>query len=80
MKQTIYCDCFYCEYYENDKCISPELHLGLHSSCKEFTPSEEKLNAYVDAHDPNFDPNHPKEYGEYPPSDVKPQILRFRQK
>ena len=53
MKQTIYCDCFYCEHYEEGKCLSPELHLGFHSSCKEFTPSEDKLTAHINTHDPD---------------------------
>lgn len=75
MKQTIYCDCFYCEHYEGGKCLSPVLHLGRASSCREFTPSEEKLNAYLEAHANN--PNKPTEYGEY----SMPFIgMRIRQK
>ncbi len=48
MQQTIYCDCFYCEHYEDGKCLSPVLHLGHHDCCHEFTPSDEKLDAHFD--------------------------------
>ena len=80
MKQTIYCDCFYCEHYEDSKCLSPELHLGFQRSCKEFVHSQKKLDAYFDSRDPDFDPNRPKEYGEYDPPAPKAKILRLRQK
>lgn len=73
MNQTIYCDCFYCEHYEDGKCLAPILHLSNCSSCREFTPSEEKLNAYLNTHTPNA----PKEYGEYT---TPPSFIRIRQK
>ena len=75
MKQTIYCSTFYCEHYENGKCLSPVLHVSNVSSCKEFTLSEEKLNAYLEAH--ANAPNKPTEYGEY---DMPNIALRIRQK
>ena len=65
MKQTIYCDCFYCEHFEEGKCISPVLHLSNFSSCKEFNLSEEKLDAHLEAR--ANDPNKPTEYGTYRP-------------
>ena len=77
MKQTIYCDCFYCEHYEAGKCASPVLHLGNHSSCKEFFPSTEKMDAYIDTHSPSSDSDKSKEYGEY---SAPHTIFRIRQK
>ena len=45
MKQTVYCDCFYCEYYEEGICVCEVLHLKGSSACREFEHSEEKLEA-----------------------------------
>ena len=75
MKQTIYCSTFYCEHYEDGKCLSPVLHLSSCSSCKEFNPSDEKLDAHLKAQANN--PNKPTEYGEY---DLPPTIMVIRQK
>ena len=74
MKQTIYCDCFYCEHHENGKCLSPVLHLDNINSCKEFTFSEEKLDAYLEAR--ANDPNKPTEYGTYHPRNRSTRIRR----
>ena len=48
MEQKIYCDCFYCEYFENGRCISSELHLGFRDVCREFSISEEKMNNHLE--------------------------------
>ena len=63
MKQTIYCNCFYCVHYEDKICTAPELHITNRSCETEFEMSQEKLNAYLDQRLPNTDP--PCEYG-YP--------------
>ena len=75
MNRTVYCSCFYCEHHEGGKCLSPVLHLGHHDCCQEFTPSEEKLEAYLKAH--ANDPNRPTEYGEY---DLPNIAFHIRQK
>ena len=74
MKQTIYCTCFYCEHHEEGHCLSPVLHLGHYDCCKEFTFSEEKLDAYLEAR--ANDPNKPTEYGAYHPRNRSTRIRR----
>ncbi|MBR4113124.1 MAG: hypothetical protein IKK54_00500 [Anaerotignum sp.] len=75
MKQTIYCSTFYCEHYENGKCLSPVLHVSNVGGCKEFNPSDEKLDAHLKTQANN--PNKPTEYGEY---DLPHITFRIRQK
>lgn len=66
MAQTVYCDCFYCLYFEENRCTAPVLHLWQQSSaCQEFTPSEEKLEAFLDAQEANPPANPKGEYGAY---------------
>ncbi|WP_458407180.1 hypothetical protein [Anaerotignum sp.] len=74
MKQIIYCPTFYCEHYEDGKCLSPVLHLSSFDSCREFNPSDEKLNAYLEAH-----ANDPKPT-EYDTPNLSPMVIRIRQK
>ena len=73
MKQTIYCSTFYCSHYKDGKCLAPILHLSSSSACREFIPSEAKLNARLDA----ASPDRPEEYGEY---DTPNTAIRIRQK
>ena len=75
MKQTIYCSTFYCEHYEDGKCLSPVLHMSSVNGCKEFNPSDEKLDAHLKVQANN--PNKPTEYSEYYPSNIS---IRIRQK
>ena len=75
MKQTIYCSTFYCEHYEDGKCLSPVLHVSNVGGCKEFNPSDEKLDAHLKTQANN--PNKPTEYGEY---DLPHITFRIHQK
>lgn len=45
MKQTVYCNCDYCEYCEDGKCVSKVLHIRQLSGCAEFKLSQEKMDA-----------------------------------
>lgn len=47
MKQTVYCDCFLCEYCENRICTVPILHLGQYRKCGEYRISQEKIDAHT---------------------------------
>lgn len=48
MGQKIYCDCFYCKYEEKGRCLSAQLHLGMHEPCGEYELSEEKLSRHLE--------------------------------
>lgn len=62
MKQTVYCDCFLCEYCENGICTVPILHLGQYRKCEEYRLSQEKIDAYT-----NEKMGHPAKKRMYPP-------------
>lgn len=63
MKQTVYCDRFYCTHFADGKCTSPCLHILAYAGCKEFQPSAEKLEAHLKPLRPDLYPE--KEPGSY---------------
>ena len=60
MHRVIYCDRFYCEHWEDEKCLSPVLHLAQGAACAEYAPSEEKFNRRMEALDEKQGPSLPK--------------------
>lgn len=72
MERTVYCDCYYCEHFEDGKCMSETLHVGNMSGCKEFVTSDEKMDAWIAAHEEK-----PMYYDEYK---LKPKVIICRQK
>lgn len=64
MQRVVYCSRFYCEHWENEKCLSPVLHLGQGASCAEYAPSEEKFNRQMAVWDEKhrLSPPKPVEY------------------
>lgn len=68
MHRVIYCDRFYCEHWEDEKCLSPVLHLTQGTFCAEYAPSEEKFNRQMEALE--------KKRGDFPP---KPVVYHFRE-
>lgn len=70
MKQTVYCSVFSCRYYEDEKCVAPELHM-VGRTCREYERSMKKFYEYM--YDKEKNPNYP----DYPDEEVYTSI-RFR--
>lgn len=75
MYRNIYCDYFCCEYYQEGKCTSPELHLGFHGPCVECKFSEEHLEKYLEEQKAKPQ-GQSKDYGK---ATLQPKVYPLRQ-